>query len=87
MIDLRLITFITVAKTKNFTRAAEILNISQPAVYQQIQYLEAYYGVKFITKEGRDLNLTEEGKVFTVCKRNGGNVQWNGRKIEKSVIN
>lgn len=64
MIDLRLITFITVAKTKNFTRAAEILNISQPAVYQQIQYLEAYYGVKFITKEGRDLNLTEEGKVF-----------------------
>ncbi len=64
MIDSRLITFITVAKTNNFTRAAEILNLTQPAVYQQVQYLESHYGVKFIKKEGRHLKLTEEGKIL-----------------------
>lgn len=64
MIDQRIITFITVAKTKNFTRAAEILNITQPGVYQQIKYLESYYGVSFIKKEGRTLTLTEEGEFF-----------------------
>ncbi|WP_461613921.1 LysR family transcriptional regulator [Clostridium sp. Marseille-QA1073] len=64
MIDSRLITFITVAKTNNFTRAAEILNLTQPAVYQQVQYLETHYGVKFIKKEGRHLKLTEEGKIL-----------------------
>lgn len=64
MIDPRIITFITVSKTKNFTRAAEALNITQPGVYQQIQYLENYYGVKFIKKEGRTLKLTDEGEYF-----------------------
>lgn len=64
MIDPRIVTFITVAKTKNFTRAAEILNITQPGVFQQIKYLESHYGVRFIKKEGRTLNLTEEGEFF-----------------------
>jgi len=64
MIDPRILTFITVAKTRNFTRASEILNITQPGVYQQIQFLENYYGVKFIKKDGRTLKLTEEGMFF-----------------------
>jgi len=64
MIDPRIITFITVAKTKNFTRASEILNITQPGVYQQIQFLENHYGIKFIKKDGRSLKLTEEGELF-----------------------
>ncbi len=64
MIDSRILTFITVAKTRNFTKAAEILNITQPGVYQQIQFLENYYETKFIEREGRLLKLTKEGEFF-----------------------
>jgi len=74
MIDSRIITFITVAKTKNFTRASEILNLTQPGVYQQIQFLENHYGVKFIKKDGRSLKLTEEGQVY-LCEICGNKVK------------
>ncbi len=62
--DIRLETFITVAKIKNFTKASEILNITQPAVSQHIKFLEEYYGVIFIKKSGKTMKLTEEGKIL-----------------------
>ncbi|MCY6485155.1 LysR family transcriptional regulator [Clostridium aestuarii] len=64
MLDTRLITFLTVAKIKNYTRAAQILNLTQPAVSQHIKFLEEYYRVKFIEKKGRSIELTEEGEEF-----------------------
>lgn len=64
MIDTRLITFLEVAKTKNITRAASILNLTQPAVSQQIKYLEEYYDINLLKKDGRSIDLTEEGKIF-----------------------
>ena len=64
MIDSRLITFITLAKIKSFTKASEILNLTQPAVSQQIKYLEEYYGVNLISKKGRQIKLTEEGEIL-----------------------
>ncbi len=60
----RLYTFLMVAKTKNYTRAAENINLTQPAVFKQIKYLEEYYGVNLFQKDGRKLQLTEEGKLF-----------------------
>ena len=62
--DIRLQTFITVAKIKSFTKASEILNITQPAVSQHIKFLEEYYGVIFIKKCGKSIKLTEEGKIL-----------------------
>jgi DNA-binding transcriptional LysR family regulator len=59
-----LITFITVAKIKSFTKAAEILNITQPAVSQHIKHLEEYYEVSLIKKQGKKINLTEEGLIL-----------------------
>lgn len=64
MIDIKLVTFITVAKTKNFTRAAAILNITQPAISQHIKLLEEYYHVKLFYQKGRQMELTEEGKLL-----------------------
>ena len=40
MIDLKVKTLLTVAEEKNFTRAAEKLNLTQPAVSHQINLLE-----------------------------------------------
>lgn len=62
--DSRLHTFLIVSKTKNYTRASEKLNLSQPAVYKQIQYLERYYGVDLFRREGKELKLTHKGEVF-----------------------
>lgn len=64
MIDIRLITFITVAKIKSFTKAAEILNLTQPAVSQHIKHLEKYYRVSLIKKQGKEISLTEEGLIL-----------------------
>lgn len=62
--DVRLATFITVAKTKNFTRAASILNMTQPAISQQIKFLEEYYRVPLFNKKKKNMELTEEGKLL-----------------------
>ena len=64
MIDIRLLTFITVAKTKSFTKAAEALNITQPAVSQHVKYLEEEYGGKLIKKYSKGFDLTEEGLIL-----------------------
>lgn len=64
MIDPRLLSFLTVGRIKNFTRAAEILNLTQPAVTKHIKSLEEQYGVSLISRKGRRIELTEEGDIL-----------------------
>jgi LysR family transcriptional regulator, transcriptional activator of the cysJI operon len=64
MMDIRMTTFLTVAKIKNFTKAGEILSLTQPAVSQHIKFLEEYYGKDLIKKQGRTIGLTEAGEVL-----------------------
>lgn len=64
LIDQRLVTFLTVCKTNNFTRAAELLNLTQPAVTKHIKSLEDYYGTPLFTRKGRLISLTKEGEVL-----------------------
>ena len=61
MLDYRIDTFLAVCRTMNFTKAAEALHISQPAVSQHIHWLEETYGVPLFHYEGRKLRLTEAG--------------------------
>ena len=60
MLDFGWIPFWRCAATGT-TRAAEELNITQPAVTQHIQYLQSYYGVKLFSYQNKRLALTEEG--------------------------
>ena len=62
MIDYRLKTFLTLCELKNYTKTAKKLFITQPAVTQQIKYLEKYYGVTLFKYEGKNLILTPAGK-------------------------
>lgn len=64
MMDIRMTTFLVVGKIKNFTKAAEILNLTQPAVSQHIKFLEDYYERDLIKKQGRAIDLTEAGEVL-----------------------
>ena len=53
--------FITVIEVKSFTVAATLLGRTQPAVSLQLQRLEQLIGSKLITREGREMVLTEQG--------------------------
>lgn len=61
MADRRLQIFYTVARTGNITRAAHILNMTQPAVSAQIQRFEQYYGVQLLERHTDGVSLTEIG--------------------------
>lgn len=56
--------FMTVAKTLNFARAAEQLNITQPAVTHQIRSLEEELNVKLFKRTTRMVELTPSGYLF-----------------------
>lgn len=62
MLDYRVETFLAVCQTRNYTRAAEQLNITQPAVSQHIKYLEEYFGVKLFDLKGKQITITSEGE-------------------------
>lgn len=54
--------FITLAKTLNFTRAAEECNVSQPSLTRAIRLLEAELGGELVRRERRQSHLTELGQ-------------------------
>lgn len=64
MDDFRLRVFIAAAGTLNFTKCAEQLYISQPAVSRHIGELEARYKVQLFERNGSRLSLTEAGRVM-----------------------
>ena len=64
MIDIRIQTFLTVCETMNYTRASELLHITQPAVSQHIHFLEEEYACRLFSYTGRKLCLTTEGKML-----------------------
>lgn len=64
MLDFRTDTFLEACKCLNFTKAAERLHITQPAVTQHIHFLEKYYETKLFVYEGKKLKLTAEGEAL-----------------------
>ena len=62
--DPRLDTFLTLCRTMHYGRAAEALNLSQPAVSKHIQALEAQYGAKLFDYSGRRLSRTRAGELL-----------------------
>lgn len=62
MLDFRITTFLCVCKYLNYTKAAEELAVTQPAVSQHIRYLERYYGQKLFIYHNKTMKLTEAGE-------------------------
>ena len=53
-----------IASENSFTRAAEILFISQPSLSKQVKLLENRLGILLINRESNKISLTEAGKLF-----------------------
>lgn len=64
MLDFRVDTFLEVCRLMNYTRAAEQLNLTQPAVSQHIRWLEEQCGVKLFHYENKQLSLTAAGQML-----------------------
>ncbi|PWV62263.1 LysR family transcriptional regulator [Plasticicumulans acidivorans] len=63
--DLRQIRFfIALAEELHFNRAAERLNVTQPALSRTLKELEAGIGVPLLQRTTRSVELTEAGSVF-----------------------
>src|SRR3990170_5696304 len=63
MADRRLQVFHAVAKQKSFTKAAEVLFMTQPAVTFQIKQLEEYYNARLFERGHGKISLTPAGDV------------------------
>lgn len=66
MFDYRLKVFSIVANRLSFTKAANELNISQPAVTKHIKEIENQLNTKLFNRNGTTIQLTESGKILLV---------------------
>lgn len=70
MLDFRMYTFLSVCRHMNFTHAASELHLTQPAVTQQIHWLERYYRTKLFSYNGKKLRLTGAGRLLRMAAKN-----------------
>jgi DNA-binding transcriptional LysR family regulator len=73
----KLQTFLMVIKEKSFSKASAKLGISQPAVTQQIKFIEEYLDTKIVDRKKNGIILTKEGEdLYRIAT-----------KLEKSIQN
>lgn len=63
MLDPKLYSLMAVNATGNFTRAAEQLSLTQPAVSQHIRALEQELGIRIFDRVNNAMKLTHEGEI------------------------
>ena len=63
LIDQKLISFMKIVDTNSFTKAADALALTQPAVSQHIRNLEDELGVKLFIRSHNQLRLTTNGEI------------------------
>ncbi len=72
----KLRSFLALADTLHFARAAAAVNLTQPALSQHIQALEQQWGVKLFARDKRKVSLTREGALLL------GEVQQTVQRVE-----
>lgn len=56
--------FIEVARHKNFSKAAEMMYISQPSISRAIKELEGQFGVTLLYRDTKSVELTDAGEII-----------------------
>lgn len=60
----KLTTFLSLAKTENFSKTADEMYCSQAAISKQISALENYYGVRLFDRVGRNIKINRNGIIL-----------------------
>lgn len=74
MLDAKVATLLAVAETLNYTKAAQALSLTQPAVSQHIRQLESEYGIQIFRRGEKPLTLTDEGRILVQYARKLSNL-------------
>ena len=69
MLDSKLETLLTVVEQQNFTRAAQALSMTQPAVSHHIKQLEEEIGSPLLVRSRTGLKLTPQGEIVVKYAR------------------
>jgi DNA-binding transcriptional LysR family regulator len=83
----KLDTFLTVVKEKSFSKASAKLGISQPAVTQQIKFIEEYLDSKIVERKKNGIKLTKEGEELLVITNKLNRAIANAEKEVLKIIN
>lgn len=61
--------FVTLARIRQYTKAAEELCITQPSLSHSISQMEKELGVKLFEKNGHKITLTQFGRSFFLMQK------------------
>src|SRR5690349_20994346 len=64
MLSTKHLIFLEVARLKSFTKASQVLYLSQPAISKNIQSLENDYTARLFERHGLKIELTPIGKLL-----------------------
>jgi len=82
----KLQTFIMVIKEKSFSKASAKLGISQPAVTQQIKFIEEYLDTKIVERKKNGIVLTKEGEdLYRIALRLEKAIQSSEKELLKII--
>lgn len=83
-----LTTFRAVVDAKSYTKAAEHLVISQPAVSKQLRRLEGFFGCQLLKRVGREFQLTPAGqRVYDLAAQIDSGILAARQDIRRSALN
>ncbi|UZQ84796.1 LysR family transcriptional regulator [Thermoclostridium stercorarium] len=94
VIDVKLYTLLAVVEYKSYTRAAEYLSLTQPAVTQHIKQLEKELNIKIFNRVGNEIKPTNEGniviqyarRIIALYERMKQNIQDERRHVRRLTV-
>ena len=70
MNESQLETFLTVTEYKSYSKAANVLNVTQPAITSRIKALEDHLKFELFERVGHEISVTKEGSIFVEYAEN-----------------
>lgn len=80
MFDAKIETLLEVISAGSYTRAAQRLSLTQPAVSHHMRQLEQEFGIHIFYKDKKELRLTPEGEILVKYARRALAVYRNARQ-------
>lgn len=82
----KVLTFLTVVRERSFSRASAKMGISQPAVTQQIKFIEEYMQTKLLDRKKNGIILTKEGEeLYRIAQKLEKCIQNTEKEIVKII--